>query len=197
MNLLCGRLLPVLLMGITGTSIAAPVPPGQETRPMPVLPQDTHCRLSVSNPVVDYGILSRWQLEDIGAGNMSPGTRSLTLSVFCPHPRSMILRVEDRGLGGFRYGERGIIRFHLRDAQLDGNKVELRTITPGGVIPESGGHMLALNAGQQLAPVIQGTLTEGRTLTARLDIQPVLAEGDTRVGNRQHSEMILTLTLDD
>ncbi|ERK09882.1 fimbrial biogenesis outer membrane usher protein [Serratia fonticola AU-AP2C] len=69
--------------------------------------------------------------------------------------------------------------------------------TRAGVITESGGQGLALNAGQRLAPVMQGRLAEGKTLTARLEIQPVLAEGDARVSSRQRSETMLTLTLDD
>ncbi|MBF4190298.1 fimbrial protein, partial [Serratia ureilytica] len=31
-----------------------------------------------------------------------------------------------------RYGEHGTTRLHLLDAQLDGNAVGLRTITPAG-----------------------------------------------------------------
>ncbi|WP_286175316.1 fimbrial protein [Enterobacter sp. Cy-643] len=165
---------------------------------MPILPPDTRCRLSVSNPLIDYGVMSRWQLEDIGAGRVSPGTRSLTISVVCPYSRTMILQVEGEGReGGLRYGEHGTTRLRLLDAQLDGNAVELHSVTPDGVITESDRHRLALNAGQRLAPVMQGRLAEGKILTARLEIQPVLAEGDARVSSRQRSETTLTLTLDD
>ncbi|MGP0955598.1 fimbrial protein [Serratia sp. CY68758] len=199
MNVFCGRWLLALLMGVAGASAADPImPPGQESSPMPTLPPDTRCSLSVSNPVVDYGMMSRWQMEDMGAGNVSPGTRTLMVSVVCPYSRTMILRVEGEAseLGGLRYGERGATRLRLLDAQLDGNAVELRAITPAGVITDSGGHILALNAGQRLAPVMQGRLAEGKALTVRLEIQPVLAEGDARVGSRQRSETMLTLTLE-
>ncbi|CAI0828775.1 fimbrial protein [Serratia marcescens] len=198
MNVFCGRWLLALLMGVTGVSAADPMPPGLESSPMPTLPLDTHCSLLVSNPVVDYGMMSRWQMEDMEAGNVSPGTRSLMVSVVCPYSRTMRLRVEGEGseLGGLRYGERGATRLRLLDAQLDGNAVELRTITPADVITESGGHILALNTGQRLAPVIQGRLAEGKALTVRLEIQPVLAEGDARVGSQQRSETMFTLTLE-
>lgn len=194
MNVFYGRWLLALLMGVTGTSAAAPVMPSG----LGAIPPDTRCRLSVSNPVVDYGIMSRWQLEDIGAGSMSPGTRSLTVSVVCPYPRTMSLRVEgESSERGLRYGKHGSTRLHLRDAHLDGHAVELRSVTSAGVITEGGGHMLALTAGQRVAPVIQGTLAEGKTLTARLELQPVLTEDDARVSSRQRSETMLTLTLDD
>lgn len=199
MNVFCRRWLLALLMGATGASAAGPIPPPDlEASPMPTLPPDTRCRLSVSNPVVNYGMMSRWQLEDIGAGSVSPGTRSLTVSVVCPYSRTMSLRVESEDReGGLRYGEHGTTHLRLMDAQLDGNAVELQTVTPAGIIKESGRHRLALNAGQRLAPVMQGRLAEGKTLTVRLEIQPVLSEGDARVSSRQRSETMLTLTLDD
>lgn len=198
MNMFCGRWLLALLMGVTSASAAELIPPPElEDSPMPTLPADTRCSLSVNNPVVDYGIMSRWQLEDMGTGSVSPGTRSLTVSVVCPYARTMSLRVEGEGSeGGLRYGEHGSTRLRLLNAQLDGNGVELRTVTPAGVITESGGYRLALNAGQRLAPVMHERLVEGKTLTARLEIQPVLTEGDARVSSRQHSETIVTLILD-
>lgn len=200
MNVFCGLWLLFLLMGVTGVSAAAPImPSGPDANPMPTLPPDTRCNLSVSHPVVDYGIMSRWQLEDVAGGNVSPGTRSLTVSVICPYTRTMKLRVEGENSeqGGLRYGERGTTHLRLLDAQLDGKAVELRAVTPDGDLTENGGQALTLNAGQRLAPVIQGKLAEGKMLTARLEIQPVLAEGDARVSSQQRSETMLTLTLDN
>ncbi|MEQ5091556.1 fimbrial protein [Providencia rettgeri] len=197
MNVFCGPWLLILLMGITGANSSEPTTPlVPEARPISALPSDTRCSLSVSNQVVDYGIMSRWQLENIGEGRVSPGRRSLMVSVACPYSRTMSLRVEGSE-GGLRYGEHGTIRLYLPDAQLDGNAVELHTVTLAGVIKESGGHRPELNAGQRLVAVMQGRLAKGKTLTARLEIQPVLMESDARVSNRQRSETMLTLILDD
>lgn len=198
MNAFCGRLLLVLLMGACGASATPSIAlPGLDVSEMPPLPPDTRCSLSVSNPVVDYGTMSRWQLEEIAGGSVSPGTRSLALSVVCPYTRAMKLQVqgENSEQGGVRYGERGYARLRLLDAQLDGNAVELQTLTPTGDITERGGRTLVLNAGEQLAPVVQGRFAEGKIMTVRLEVQPVLAEGDARVSSRQHSEAMLTLTL--
>ncbi|RSB24209.1 fimbrial protein [Enterobacter cloacae] len=187
-------------MGITDANASAPIASlDLESIQIPTLPLDAHCNLSVSNPVVDYGVMSRWQLEDIGTGSLSPGTRSLKLSVVCPYSRTIILRVEGESSeqGGLRYGERGITRLRLQDAQLDNKAVKLRTVTPTSVITESGEYTLALNVGQQLAPVIQGRLAEGKVLTAQLEIQPVMAESETRVSSWLHIETMLTLILDD
>jgi len=200
MNLFCRSWLLGGLMVVTGISSATPVPPnGPEAESMPILPPDTRCSLSVSNPVVDYGMMSRWQLEEVGVGNVSPGTRSLTVSVVCPYSRTMSLRVEgeESGRGGLRYGDRGTTHLRLLDVQLDGNAAELRKVEPTGDNTGSGGHMLELNAGQRWVPVIHGRVAEGKTLTARLEIRPVLTEEDARVNSRQRSETMLTLILDD
>lgn len=197
MNKVCGWWLLALLMGVTSASSAAPImPSGQGASPMPTLPPDTRCRISVSNPVVDYGLMSRWQLEDIGAGSVSPGTRSLTVNVVCPYSRTIALRVEGERRGaGLRYGEHGATRLRLLDAQLDGNTVELRTVTSAGVITENRGHRLALTAEQRVAPVIQGRLAEGKILVARLEVQPVMAAGHARVSSRQRNETMIKLVL--
>lgn len=141
--------------------------------------------------------MSRWQLQDIPGGSTTPGTLSLTLSVVCPYTRTMKLLVQGEGSeqGGLRYGERGVTQFRLLDAQLDGNAVELRALTSAGALMDTSGQAVSLTAGQQLALVVQGRLAEGKTLTARLEIQPVLAEGEVRASSRQHSESMLTLTL--
>ncbi len=116
MNVLfCRRWLLTLLMSVTGAGISASNPhPDIEANPMPI-----SCRMSVSHSVVDYGMMSRWQLQNIGNGSVSPGTRSLTMSVFCPYSQTMYLQVHSKNSdGGLRYGEHGIIRIRLLDALL-------------------------------------------------------------------------------
>lgn len=208
MNALCGRWFTALLIGVTGASGAAPVAlPGAgkggyrapPLAPSPVLPPDTRCRLSISNPVVDYGVMSRWQLQAVAGGRLSPGTRSLTLSVACPYPRAMKLLIEGEGgaQGGLRFGERGLTHLRLLNAQLDGNTVELRALTQAGTLAKHSGQAIALNAGQQVALVVQGRLAEGRTLTAQLEVKPVMSEDGARVSSRRRSESMFRLTLLD
>lgn len=191
------RWLLVLAIGLSGTC-AADLSLNRETSDIPAPPPDIRCRLTVSPPVVDYGVMSRWQLEETSYG-VSPGTRSLRVSVVCPFPQVMTLRVEGEGneACGIRYGERGCLRLRLLDAQLDGNAVVLRHVTPDGRMKESESHRPALYRGQALTPVSQGLPVEGRALTATLDIQPLLMEADVRVSNQQRSETTLTLTVDN
>lgn len=189
-----------LLMVITGVSEAVPViPPNQDSNQNPVLPTDKRCSLSASHSVVDYGVISRWQLKDMGAGRVSPGSRSLMVNIVCPYSREMRLRVEGsrNEQKGLHYGGQGAIRLRLLDAQLDGNPVDLRTVTSGGVITGNEEHTLTLNSGQWVAPVMRGRVIDGKMLTVRLVIQPLLGESDVRVTVQQRSETLLTLTLDE
>ncbi|MFJ2993402.1 hypothetical protein [Pandoraea sp. NPDC087047] len=111
----------------------------------------------------------------------------------------MKLLVEGEGgaQGGLRYGERGLTHLRLLNAQLDGNAVELRALTQAGTLAKHSGQAIALNAGQQVALVVQGRLAEGKTLTAQLEVKPVLTEESARVSRRRRSESMFRLTLLD
>ncbi|MEI0695031.1 fimbrial protein [Pectobacterium aroidearum] len=200
MSMFCGWSALFMLMGVACANATDLIsPPIIESDVMPEWQASTRCTLSVSNPVIDYGIMSRWQLQDVERGAVSPGTRSLMLNVACPYTRGMKLLVqgENSEQGGLRYGGHGVTRLRLLDVQLDGKAVELRTLTPTGEWGDDSSQVMTLIPGQQLIPVVQGRLAEGKALTARLEIQPILAEQETQVSSLQRSESTLTLTLAD
>ncbi|PYY90762.1 fimbrial protein [Pseudomonas sp. TKO26] len=181
--------------GYAHATVLGPLPGEQGQVPSP-LPSDPRCTMTISHPVVDFGVMSRGQLQEIPGQGLSPGIRSLSLSVVCPYARAIKLLVQGDGReqGGMRYGKDGFTRFRLLDVQVDGHAQELRASTPEGAIAGSG-QGLVLIAGQQLAPVARDQWVEGRTLTARLEIQPVLSPAQTRVSHWERSESTLTLTL--
>lgn len=88
MNMFCGRWALALLMSAACANATDLISPVTEGGVMPEWQPNTRCTLSASNPVVDYGIMSRWQLQDVARGSVSPGTRSLMLNVVCPHTRN-------------------------------------------------------------------------------------------------------------
>ncbi|KHN51566.1 DUF1120 domain-containing protein [Pectobacterium fontis] len=195
MNRLFGRCGFALLLGVTFASAADVIAPFDTV--MPELIPDTRCNLSVSNPVVDYGIMSRWQLQDLARGSVSPGMRSLMFNAVCPYTRTIKLLVQGEGgeRGDLRYGEHGVTRLRLMDVQLDGHAVELRTLTSTGELKNGGSHAMMLTPGTQLIPVLDGRPVRGKALTARLEIQPILAESEAQVSSPLRSESMLTFSL--
>ncbi|UXK10740.1 fimbrial protein [Erwinia pyrifoliae] len=188
-------LMPILW--VASTFCAAEPFPGSENGM--TKPPDTRCIMTVGSPLIDYGVMSRWQLQDIPGGNVSPGIRSTTVSVVCPHSRTIKLLVQGDAneTGHLRYGERGHTLFHLSDVQLDGKPADLRSVMPDGMLEDAVSEPLPLTSGQRLVTLVNGQVTQGKTLTARLQIQPVLSEEDARASSLQRSASGLTLMLVD
>ncbi|CCG87340.1 hypothetical protein [Erwinia piriflorinigrans] len=187
-----------LLMAISHPSTAEPNH-GIDNLFTPQRMPDAHCTISVSNPFVDYGVMSRWQMQDLPNRQVTPGIRSTMVNVVCPHSRPIKLLVqgEVNETGHLRYGDRGYTRFRLLDVELDGNAAELRPLSPDGALAEAASEALALASGQRLIAVSSGRVIEGKMLTARLEIQPTLGEENARVSSMHRSESQLTLTLID
>lgn len=167
--------------------------------PPSILPVDSHCSLSAGGAVVDYGALSRWQLQDAtgGVGSLTPGKRTLRVNVVCPYTQGMrlTLRGESASNGNLRYGDRGYMHIQLLDAQLDGETVQVATTTFDGVLSGSPASALTLQPGQTFAAITKGALAKGRSLTLSMEIEPILPEEETRVSSRRVSETQLTLEL--
>ena len=107
------------------------------------------CRLSLSQPRVDYGVLRRTELLDDGIRSqpIMLGKRTLQLSVVCAQPGAVALRFTGvpAGAQGYRFGRQGSFTLALKHAQVDGRAVELSTLlstdtsTHGLLLP---GHVL-------------------------------------------------------
>ncbi|WP_277761042.1 DUF1120 domain-containing protein [Pseudomonas sp. A34-9] len=163
------------------------------------LPIDSRCSLTVGGGVVDYGTLSRWQLQDaqIGQNNVTFGKRTLTLNVACPYTQSMrlMLRGERSAREDFRYGNRGSMIVRLFDAQIDGRSVLIARATSDGVINGDAGDSALLRPGESFAAISSGQLAQGKTFTARLEIEPTLPKSDAQVSTYEVNEANLTIEL--
>jgi len=111
------------------------------------------CRLSLSQPRVDYGVLRRAELgEPLASQPIILGRRTLQLSVVCAEPGAVALRFTGvpAGTQGYRFGRQGSFTLALKHAQVDGRAVELstsqftETATSGHLLP---GHVLIAKAG--------------------------------------------------
>lgn len=165
------------------------------------LPMDTRCSLSLGGDVVDYGDQSRGQLQDALAGRNSVtfGKRELMLSVACPYTQNM--RIALRGVrnerGSLRYGNGGSLTVRLFGAQMDGRRVLVASANPAGVPNGAATDSLLLRPGESFAPIVNGQLAQGKTLTVRLEVEPTLPEAEARVSIRQVYESNFRLELLD
>lgn len=153
------------------------------------------CHFSVSSTQIDYGEMSRWQLQDVSNGRtVTPGKRTLTLTAVCPFSQKIRLAVRGNrsSHGEIRYGDRGWISLNIVDAQLDGKSVQMSGITADNQIK---GLTNKLIPGEYFAATLNGQFARGKSFTARLEITPEIPETAARVASQQSSEAALTIEL--
>lgn len=142
--------------------------------------RDVSCSLSSSGNNVNYGNMTRSQFSPLPAypNMLTPGTRSLILTVTCSESRVLLLTLTGEpspyASGLLRYGAMGVINLNMTDASVDGKSVLLRLITRDGTAAKGASKSVPLMPGSRVAPVLNGRPVRGRTLTARLEITPAL-----------------------
>ncbi|WP_083365817.1 hypothetical protein [Pseudomonas azotoformans] len=127
------------------------------------------CRVSLSQPQVDYGVIRRAELldEQSGRPQFSLGKRTLQLNIACPDLSPMAMRFTGAPLGtGFRFGRQGYFTLSVQQAQVDGQPVELlasrRSDDPAT------GHLLP---GMALFASVGGSPIQGRRFTALVNLE--------------------------
>jgi len=163
-----------------------------------ILPIDHRCEVSVNMPVIDYGTQSRWQLQDVAGGQkLTTGKRNFTLNIVCPYAQNMrvVLRGSRSNEGQLRYGDRGSMSLRVLDAQLDGQSVELSSITAEGAVKAGAASSLNLTPDTGMMATRNGQAVKGKTFNARLEVEPMMVEKDARVARPLVSESNFTLEL--
>ncbi len=154
---------------------------------MPSAAYASQCRVSLSQPTVDYGVIRRAELlgEQSGHPQFSLGHRTLRLTVDCADETPMAIRFTGvpAGTRGFRFGRDGHFILNLQQAQVDGRDVELRSLyrpdesAKGRLLP---GVVLCTQAG--------GAPVSGRRLTALVSIDTYLPASGLAVSNETSLE---------
>ncbi len=125
--------------------------------------QAENCRMTLSEPRVDYGVIRPSQVSSGRATVTLDTPRTLYLSVLCTAPSAMALRFSGAAADaqGFRFGRQGRFTLSLRQAQVDGRPVAWQPddVSSGQLLP---GRALYASAG--------GTPVTGRRLTAQVEI---------------------------
>lgn len=172
-------------------------PPDMAAQPV----QGSRCTVSAGSANIDYGSLTRGQMQNLsGRGSsLTPGLRSLPITVSCPYSRVMTLTINgDRAANGsLRYGEYGSIRMHLKNAQVDGHSVLLAYTTANGEIIGATVSSQELLPGKSVSAIVNGRPIQGYSLTAELEILPILPERASRVWERTLNEARLTLEIQE
>lgn len=121
------------------------------------------CRMSLSEPRVDYGVIRPTQ-GAFGRDAVRLTTqRTLHLSVLCANPAAMVLRFGGVAADaqGFQFGRQGRFTLSLKHAQVDGRPV---TWQPDET---AGGRLLP---GRALSANVAGVPVTGHRLTAQVEI---------------------------
>ncbi|CCG88530.1 hypothetical protein EPIR_3167 [Erwinia piriflorinigrans CFBP 5888] len=157
------------------------------------------CVIRTVREVIDYGVLSRWQLQETSrAGELTPGARTLPVTVACPYAQSFRLRIDGTSsvAGQVRYGRSGWLKLQASNLRVDGMFSGMTVASPDkGSRSVSVGNA-ALEDGSVIIPNNGGQAVTGRTVTFDLVIEPRLAEKDNRVTVPLESEAGLRITLE-
>lgn len=195
-------LLKIALLGLVLTQPAVAELPRPIGPPvvLPQLPVDTRCEVSTSSPVIDYGNLSRGQLQDRAGGRqLTPGQRTMTLNVTCPFSQTLRLKLlGDRAANGdLRYGHRGSLSLRIVNARLDGENVQMAANRGNGRQDKAGRSELSLQPGDSITVIRNGQPARGKNFTARIEVEPVIPLSAARASARETSEARITLDLID
>lgn len=125
--------------------------------------QADNCRMTLSEPRVDYGVIRPSQATSGRATVTLDTPRTLHLSVLCTNASTMALRFSGVAADaqGFQLGRQGRFTLNLRQAQVDGRPVTWQPdeAANGQLLP---GRALYASAG--------GAPVTGRRLTAQVEI---------------------------
>ena len=137
-----------------------------------------NCRLSLSQPIIDYGLLRPGeQLENRGA---SLGKRIVRLNVICVEAAVIALRFQGVPANetGYRFGRQGFFNLTLQHPQLDGKPIELaQWHNPTERDAQ-------LRPGQSLVVLVGGVPARGHAFSAQVQVDTWLSSAATAVGNK-------------
>ncbi|MDQ0738724.1 DUF1120 domain-containing protein [Pseudomonas sp. W4I3] len=156
-----------LLLGVAGTAQAL-----------------DECQLNISEPQVDFGLMNRLAQHDSAAQRLL-GERRLSLTINCPQVEdlSLFYRAPADRTHRLLFTEHGSYAIEAGNAVLDGRAVELGVLPAAGQAPVSTGSALEWRAGQGIAPIEQGAVLTGKTLSLQLTLRAWADAAATRVSD--------------
>jgi len=153
-----------------------------------------NCQLSVSEPDLDYGPMTRYRLEEGGnAQDLSLGKRRMTINVSCQVEAKIGVRFRGSSVGadyvfGTAGGKQGKVTLTLVDSQLDGRRVLVGAADAAGMVPAAPASSARFMPGQVLVPVEGGQPVSGKQFSAAVEIDPSVPKDAARVRSRTSLE---------
>jgi hypothetical protein len=129
------------------------------------------CQLTLSQPVLDYGVMNRATLADV-AKERTLGERRLSVNLNCPQPTDMtfLYRALASSTERFRFAENGSYAVRMSGAVLDGQPVDLGLTSGTGQPPLEIASSLLWRPLQAIVPVRGGLVVQGQNLSAQLEL---------------------------
>lgn len=140
------------------------------------------CQLNLSEPTVDFGLMSRLAQND-SAPERLLGERRLNLTFSCPHADdlSLFYRALAASAERLQFTEHGSYQIEVSHGVLDGQAVELGLIAAMGQPPVSSASTLTWRTGHGIAPIEHGAVRMGKTLSLQLTLRAWADPEATRV----------------
>jgi hypothetical protein len=149
---------------------------------------DGNCTLQLSNPVVDYGAVTRAELmkKQISPLLMTLGKQTATLTATCRQPVQMTIFFRGPAVdaGSYRFGNAGSFTLYLSNAQMDGKAVGLGSVISAGQVPENTGNSSALPPNTGATPIVNDRPIKGTSFSVQVDIEARVAVTGSRISDQ-------------
>ncbi|AZE87742.1 DUF1120 domain-containing protein [Pseudomonas orientalis] len=130
------------------------------------------CQLNLSEPLVDFGLMSRLAQSD-SAPQRLLGERRISLTFTCPQAQDLSLFYRGTAATAQRlqFTPHGSYAIEVGNAVLDGRAVELGLLPGAGQAPVSSASVLQWRPDHGIAPLDQGVPMMGKTLSLHMTLR--------------------------
>lgn len=142
-------------------------------------PLQSACQITFDQAIVDYGSFTAGQLVLDSNRLYTLPPRSVALSIACPTPRAMSLRLNApaRHDGEATFAQTGALKVELSQVRVDGEDTRIVNLDmpygPQTQAPMRPGDVVVMEHGRA-----------GRTLTAQINLAPEVGDADVRVNDQ-------------
>lgn len=142
---------------------------------VPVVYAQSHCRVTLSRPVVDYGHISQQELHEYRKGWYQLGENSVIASAWCERPQKIAIFISGKAKGKkFQFGDDGKLLIVASQATLDGHSVLLgKTSGATPFITQLPGHnQVQVSNGEGVLPINNEEFPSGQQYSIVLKLSP-------------------------